>query len=106
MVSRPLITGGSPPQRVPLYAIETGRGMSGTLTAAFISVAGAQLLAGAAQVLHDQLPDCDVQLREAQAGQLVPRLRSGEVDLGLSTFPVDEPGIASGPVLVREARML
>lgn len=88
------------------HAIETGRGMSGTLTVAFISAAGAQLLAGATQVLHDQLPGIDVQLREAQAGQLLPWLCSGEVDLGLSTFPVDEPGIAGGPVLVREARML
>ena len=88
------------------HAIETGRGMAGTLTAAFISAAGAQLLAGAAQVFRDQLPDCDVQLREAQAGQLLPWLRLGEADLGLSTVPVVEPGIASGPVLVREARML
>jgi hypothetical protein len=47
-----------------------------------------------------------VQLREAQPGQLLRWLRSGEVDLGLTTFPVDEPGIASGPVPLREARML
>jgi DNA-binding transcriptional LysR family regulator len=88
------------------HAIETGRGTSGTLTAVFISAAGAQLLAGAALVFRDQLPDCDVQLREAQARQLLPWLRSGEANLGLSTVPVDEPGIDSGPVLVREARML
>jgi DNA-binding transcriptional LysR family regulator len=88
------------------HAIETGRGTSGTLTVAFTSAAGAQLLAGVTQVFHDQLPGCAVRLREAQAGQLLPWLRSGEADLGLSAFPVDEPGIASGPVLVREARML
>lgn len=88
------------------HAIVAGRGTSGTLTVAFISAAGAQLLVGAAQLFHDQLPDCAVQLREAQAGQLLPWLRSGEADLALSTFPVNERGIASGPVLVREARML
>jgi DNA-binding transcriptional LysR family regulator len=88
------------------HAIKTGRGLTGTLTVAFVSAAGAQLMVGAAQVFRDRLPGCDVQLREAPAGQLIPWLRSGEVDLGLSTFPVDEPGITSGPVLVREARML
>lgn len=88
------------------HAIETGRGMSGTLTVAFISAAGAQLLVGAAQIFRDQYPGCDVRLREVQARQLLPWLRSGEAGLGLGTFPVDEPGIASGPVLVREARML
>jgi DNA-binding transcriptional LysR family regulator len=87
-------------------AIETGRGVSGTLTVAFRSAAGAQLLVGAAQAFRDQLPGCDVRLREAQAGQLLPWLRSGEADLGLTTFPVDEPGIASGQVLVRETQML
>lgn len=88
------------------HAVETGRGLSGTLTAAFTSAAGAQLLAGAAQVFRDELPDCDVQLREAPAGQLLPWLRSGQADLGLTTLPVDESGFACGPVLVREARML
>jgi DNA-binding transcriptional LysR family regulator len=88
------------------HAIEAGRGMSGTLTVAFISAAGAQLLAGAAQVFRDQYPGCEVRLREAQAGQLLPWLRSGEADLGLGALPVDEPGMASGAVLVREAQML
>jgi DNA-binding transcriptional LysR family regulator len=88
------------------HAIETGRGVPGALTVAFTSAAGAQLLVGATEVFHDQLPDCDVQLREVQAGQLLPWLHSGEVDLALSTLPVDEPGITSGPVLVREARIL
>lgn len=88
------------------HAIETGRGVSGTLIAAFTSAAGAQLLTSAAQAFRGQFPDCDVQLREAQAGQLLPWLRSGAADLALAAFPVDEPDIASGPVLVSEARML
>jgi DNA-binding transcriptional LysR family regulator len=88
------------------HAIETGHGTSGTLTVAFTSAAGAQLLTSTARVFRDQLPGCDVQLREAQAGQLLLWLRSGEADLGLTAFPVEEPGIACGPVLVSEARML
>ena len=88
------------------HAIQTGRGMSGTLTVAFLSAAGAQLLASAAQIVRDQFPGIDVQLREAQPGQLLSWLRSAEADLGLSVIPVDEPDIVSGPVLVSEARML
>ncbi len=88
------------------HAIQTGRDLSGTLAVAFVSAAGAQLLASAAQVFHDQFPGCAVQLREAQLGQLLPWLHAGQADLGLSTFPIDERGIASGPVLVREVRMV
>jgi DNA-binding transcriptional LysR family regulator len=90
------------------HAIETGRGMSGTLTVAFTSAAGAQLLADAARIFGDQFPGCDVRLREAQAGQLLPWLHAGEADLGLGNLPlpVDDPGIVSGPVLVSEAQMV
>ena len=88
------------------HATEAGRGTSGPLTVAFTSAAGAQLLAGATLLFNDQLPDCEVRLREAAPGQLAGWLRSGEADLGLSALPVREPGIAGGPVLVREARLL
>ena len=47
-----------------------------------------------------------MRLREAAPGQLAGWLRSGEADLGLTALPVREPGIAGGPVLVREARLL
>lgn len=88
------------------HAVQAGRGVSGTLTVAFISAAGAQLLTGAGAVFRDEFPDCEVRLREARPAQLPEWLRSGEADLGLTTLPVGEPGIATGPVLVREARML
>ncbi|GAA2804089.1 LysR family transcriptional regulator [Kitasatospora sp. CM 4170] len=87
-------------------AVEAGRGLSGTLNVAFVGAAAAQLLVGAAQVFRDRAPDCEVRLREAQPGQVVPWLRSGEVDLALGALPVDAPGLVTGPVLVREPRML
>ena len=88
------------------HAVETGRGMSGTLTVAFTSAAGAQLLADAARVFRGQFPGTDVLLREVPAGQMLASLNSGEADLGLTSLPVSGPGIAVGPVLVREALML
>ncbi|TDB81848.1 LysR family transcriptional regulator [Actinomadura sp. KC216] len=87
-------------------AISTGRGLTGTLRAAFVGAAAGQLLAGVTELFRKRQPDCDVQLREAQIADAVPWLRSGEIDVALDTFPIEEPGITSGPVLVSEARML
>ncbi|RSN56727.1 LysR family transcriptional regulator [Actinomadura sp. WAC 06369] len=86
--------------------IAIGRGLTGTLRVAFVGAAGGQLLAGATELFRQRQPTCEVRLREAQMTDLMPWLRDGETDLALGTFPVDEPGIATGPVLVSEARML
>jgi DNA-binding transcriptional LysR family regulator len=87
-------------------AIATGRGITGTLRAAFVGAAGGQLLVGVAELFRRRHPECDVQLREAQMTDLMPWLRDGEIDIALGTFPIDEPGITTGPALVSEARML
>jgi DNA-binding transcriptional LysR family regulator len=87
-------------------AIETGRGVTGTLQACFTGAAGGQLLMGIAELFGRHHPDCEVRIREAQLGELLPWLRDGTVDLALAMVPVDEPGIVSGPVLVSEARFL
>ncbi|SCL58734.1 transcriptional regulator, LysR family [Micromonospora eburnea] len=87
-------------------AIEAGRGFTGALRVCFTGAAGGQLLVQAAQVFGRHHPECEVQIREAQMGELMPWLRGGEVDLALATLPVDEPGIVAGPVLVSEARFL
>ncbi|GIH95715.1 LysR family transcriptional regulator [Planobispora siamensis] len=87
-------------------AVDAGRGITGTLEAAFTGAAAGQLLVGAGELMRDRWPGCAVRLREAQLGQVVPWLRDGEADLVLTHVPMPEPGIISGPVLVREARML
>lgn len=87
-------------------AVATGRGFTGTLRAAFVGAAAGQLVADAADLFRRRHPDCEVDLREAQPADLLPRLRDGESDIALSTFPVHEPGIVLGPVLVTEAHML
>ena len=87
-------------------AVDTGRGVTGTLRVCFTGAAGGQLLAGAAELFRRRLPDCDVEIRESQLAELMPWLRDAEVDIALATFPVHEPGIVSGPVLVSEARFL
>src|SRR4051794_25007238 len=76
-------------------AIADGRGLTGRLRVAFVGVAGGQLLVAVAERFRRLEPGCDVRIREAQMDELVPWLRSGEVDLLLSTVPFDEPGIVS-----------
>ncbi|MFB4320478.1 LysR family transcriptional regulator [Actinomadura sp. 21ATH] len=87
-------------------AIDTGRGMTGTLRIAFVAAASGQLLVRAADLFRERHPHCDVQLREAQIIDLMPWLRGGEIDIVLGALPVDEPGIATGPVLLSEPRLL
>jgi DNA-binding transcriptional LysR family regulator len=87
-------------------AIATGRGTTGTLRAAFVGAAGGQLLVGATELFRRQHPGCEVRLREAQMTDLMPWLRDEEVDIALGTFPIEEPGISTGPDLVTEARLL
>ncbi|GAA5193478.1 LysR family transcriptional regulator [Rugosimonospora acidiphila] len=87
-------------------AIETGRGFTGTLRVCFTGAAGGQLLIRVTDLFRQRHPECVVETREAQIGELMPWLRGGEVDLALATFPVAEHGIVTGPVLVSEARFL
>lgn len=87
-------------------AVEAGRGFTGTLRVCFTGAAGGQLLIRATEVFRRRHPECQVHIREAQMAELMPWLRAGEVDLALATFPVDEPGIVTGPVLVSEDRFL
>lgn len=87
-------------------AIDSGRGITGVLRAGFLSAAGSQLLAGAADLFHRQYPDCEIQLREVQLGAAVALVRNGEVDVLLTSLPFEEPDLIVGPVLLTEARML
>jgi DNA-binding transcriptional LysR family regulator len=87
-------------------AVDVGRGLTGTLRAAFTDAAAGQLLVGAAELFHDRQPDCQVEIREAQPAEVLTWLRAATVDIAVAAFPVSEPDIVAGPVLVTEAAML
>jgi hypothetical protein len=50
--------------------------------------------------------DSDVRLHETQVGDMFGALRACTVDVLLTKFPVREPDLTAGPVLVRETRLL
>ncbi|KJY41381.1 LysR family transcriptional regulator [Streptomyces sp. NRRL B-1568] len=87
-------------------AVDAGRGVTGLLRVAFNGPAAGQLLVGTTQAFRARHPDCEVQIKEARVPEVLLWLRSGEVDIALTVHPMHEEGIATGPVLVREARML
>ncbi|MFG2848456.1 LysR family transcriptional regulator [Kitasatospora sp. NPDC048296] len=87
-------------------AVDAGRGLTGVLRVAFHGPAAGQLLVGVAQRFRERHPDCDVRIREARPPDVLPWLRDGEVDLALTCHPVSADEVDTGPVLVREARML
>lgn len=77
---------------------------SGKLCTAFTGAAAGQLLAGIAELFQSREPGCEVVMREARPGEVARWLRDGEVELVLTTLPVE--GHEAGDVLVREARMV
>ncbi|NGN67976.1 LysR family transcriptional regulator [Streptomyces sp. A7024] len=87
-------------------ALEAGRGLTGSITVAFVAAAGGQLLAGAAEEFRKRYPECEVVLRESQWTEIVDWLQDGTVDIGLATRPFGAEGITEGEVLVSEARLL
>ncbi|MFJ9829663.1 LysR family transcriptional regulator [Streptomyces sp. NPDC101160] len=87
-------------------AVYAGRGVTGVLKVAFTGPATGQLLIGATQAFRVRHPECEVRIREARPSDVLPWLRAGEVDLALAGHPVPGEDLATGPVLVREARMV
>lgn len=87
-------------------AVDQGRGVTGTLRAAFTGAAAGQLLAGVAELFESREPGCEVLIREAHQAQVAQWLRDGEADLVLTTVPVEGADLEAGEALVREASML
>ncbi|MEE1782656.1 LysR family transcriptional regulator [Streptomyces sp. SP17BM10] len=85
---------------------DAGHGRSGTLRVAFGGPAAGQLLAGVAERFRERLPGWEATFREAELVDRIALLRSGEVDLVFAEYPLREPDLMAGPVLVSEPRML
>ncbi|WP_246258170.1 LysR family transcriptional regulator [Amycolatopsis anabasis] len=87
-------------------AVTAARGVGGVLGVAFQAPPVADLVSGLLEEFSDRLPDCAVQVREADFADPFALLRDGEVDVLATLFPIDEPGLTTGPVVFTEPLVL
>ncbi|MFJ5136367.1 LysR substrate-binding domain-containing protein [Streptomyces sp. NPDC088707] len=87
-------------------ATEAGRGVHGRLRAGFGTPWDAELLTAAADALLGRHPGCEITVREVPLDGGVRPLQDGELDIQLAAFPVREPELTTGPVAVRDDRVL
>jgi DNA-binding transcriptional LysR family regulator len=87
-------------------AIAAGRGVEGVLRVGFVGTAVGQFLHQVAETFHARYPDCQVQIREARYTDFLELLRADEIDVMLVPVPIQEPDLASSPVLFREPTVL
>jgi DNA-binding transcriptional LysR family regulator len=87
-------------------AAATARGVTGTVRVGYSTPWVGDLVLEASEVFRAQYPDCAVHLQEIQYNAPLGALRRGRLDLQISEFPIDEPDVASGPVVSSEPRVL
>lgn len=87
-------------------AVTAARGLGGALTIAFQAPPVADLVADLLDAFRDRLPGCEVRIREAGFTDPFALLRSGEADVLTALFPVEEPDLTAGPVVLTEPLVL
>jgi DNA-binding transcriptional LysR family regulator len=87
-------------------ATAAARGVDGVLRTAFMGPIAGELLVNVRARFRVEHSGCEVELRETQIADPCRPVRDGEVDLALTQLPVNEPGLAQGPVAIREPKVL
>ncbi|MFH9727716.1 LysR substrate-binding domain-containing protein [Streptomyces sp. NPDC017254] len=87
-------------------ATDAGRGIHGRLRTGFATPWGGELLTAAADGLLARHPGCEITVREVPLDRGVRPLQDGELDVQLTAFPVREPDLTTGPVVLRDDRVL
>jgi DNA-binding transcriptional LysR family regulator len=87
-------------------AIAEARGITGILRVGYSTPWCADLALQAAKVFGARHAGCVVRTQEIQFNEPLGPLLRGELDLQISELPVRIPGVADGPVLLREPRAL
>ncbi|MFD4997697.1 LysR family transcriptional regulator [Streptomyces buecherae] len=85
-------------------AVDAGKGVTGELSIHFLGPATEQLVLRATTHFAARHPDCAVHLQAGELGTSATRLRKGEIDILVASFPF--PGARNGPVLLAEPRVL
>ncbi|MBO2449512.1 LysR family transcriptional regulator [Actinomadura barringtoniae] len=87
-------------------AAASARGVSGTLRVGYINALWGHVFVEAAETLHMMQPGTQVIAQELLAGDALQPLRDGDVDVMCAGYPLDEPDVTIGPVLLQERAML
>ncbi len=87
-------------------AVAAGRGVHGTVRAGFATPWGGELLTAAADALVARHPGCEVTIREVPLDGGFAALRNGTLDVQYAAFPVREPELVAGPVVLTDERVL
>lgn len=87
-------------------ATEAGRGVAGPLRVGFSGALQGDLVLSVQAALRVGNPECEVRLQEVPEVEPYGPLRSGEADVAIVRFPVAEPDLATGPVLISDVVML
>ncbi|WP_194853053.1 LysR family transcriptional regulator [Nocardia sp. SYP-A9097] len=87
-------------------AADAAREINGELAVGFLGPTAGDFVAATSKTLSARKPECAVTLREADLGDPLAGLRSGEVDVVFTKLPVREAGLKVGPVLLRKPRLL
>ncbi|MEU5216959.1 LysR family transcriptional regulator [Streptomyces sp. NPDC020807] len=87
-------------------AVAAGRGFTGVLRVGFSSPLAGEAIMAAAEVFRGRHPECETRIREVHLSDAFGALRGGELDVQITELPVREAGLETGPVLLRDARML
>ena len=87
-------------------AIAAGREVHGLLRVGFFRAAAGRFVLEVADAFGTLYPGCEVQIRENQLSDGLAVLRADQIDLLFLMLPVEEPDLVTGPVVIREPRML
>jgi DNA-binding transcriptional LysR family regulator len=87
-------------------ATAAGRNVHGLLRVGFFRAAAGRFVLEVADAFESRYPGCEVQIRENQLSDGLALLRADQIDILFLMLPVEESDLVTGPVVVREARML
>nr|WP_223245238.1 LysR family transcriptional regulator [Streptomyces sp. CBMA156] len=82
------------------------RGVEGELTVGYLGGAAGEFVMAVIGVFGRRYPGIEVRIRETQVASMFDALRGGEAQVLVTQFPVEEPDLVRGPVLLRVPRML
>ncbi|MFE0171352.1 LysR family transcriptional regulator [Streptomyces sp. NPDC059002] len=87
-------------------AQDEARGVEGVLPVGYLGSAAGEFVMDVTEVLTRRYPGMEVRIHETQIKDMFGPLRGGHVDVLVTQFPVAEPDLVRGPVVVRVPRML